>query len=150
MTIPPAPNRTLWENRFRQPDAKELVEAIAKHLVPVAVHARAQLSAAAGVGETLLWHGVWKWTFTYSSTGESGRAWVYLIPDPEHLRMCVPFSADLMQQLPMRKLPKYLRDGLIHAPQVRDIKWPTWELQGKGQFEDCLGFALARLGPLAG
>ena len=150
MTIPPPPHRTLWEDRFRRPDPLELVEAVPKHLVAVAIHAREQLGAADGVVESLVWHGVWKWTFTYAAPTDGGRAWVYVIPDPARLRMCVPFAAELMQQLPIRKLPKYLRDGLIHAPQVGTMKWPTWELQGKGQFDECLTFALARLKPVAG
>ena len=149
MTIPPPLNRTLWEDRFRCPSPVELVEALPKHLVAVAAHAREQLAGARSVEESLLWHGVWKWTFTYTQASDSARAWVYLIPDPARLRLCVPFAADIIQQLPLRKLPKYLRDGLIHAPQVGAIKWPTWELQGKGQFDDCFAFATARLKPAA-
>ncbi len=149
MTIPPVPNRTLWEDRFRRPQAAELLDALPKHMIPVATHAREALSGTPGITEKLLWHGVWKWTFTFSQAMESGRAWVYLVPDPSRLRICIPFEADLIQQLPLRKLPKYLRDGLIHAPQVGPTKWPTWELQGKGQFEDCLAFAVGRLKPAA-
>jgi hypothetical protein len=46
-----------------------------------------------------------------------------------------------MQELPLKKLSKFVRDGLLHSPLVGRTKWPMWEIQGKGQVEDILELA---------
>ena len=46
----------------------------------------------------------------------------------------------------MKKLSKFVRDGLAHAPAVDGVRWAQWEIQGKAQADDILSLAELKLG----
>lgn len=133
--------RTPWEDRFVVPVASTLISGLPAHLASVAEFARAKFSGIDALQEEIGWQGVWKWTFVYATAVEPRKGWAYLVPDPAKLRISLPIQAELMQDLPLKKLSKFVRDGLLHSPLVGRTKWPMWEIQGKGQVEDILELA---------
>jgi hypothetical protein len=93
--------------------------------------ARKQLGEMPGVSESLVWQGVpWRWTFVYAGEEASvGRAVAYLIPDPNRLQICVPLAQEHIEQMPLKRMKKSVRDGIVHARNVGGVWWPTWEIQ---------------------
>ncbi|MFZ4498571.1 MAG: hypothetical protein ACOYMX_02575 [Burkholderiales bacterium] len=86
---------------------------------------------------------------TYVAAIDEARAWAYMVPDPTKLRVAIPVPASMMTEMPVKKLPKFVRDGLLHAPLVGQIKWPMWEVQGKGQVDDVMELCRYKLAMLA-
>lgn len=132
-----------WIDRFHAPAAPRLLGDISRAAMPAVEHLRQRLLAVELVHESVLWRGVWNWTLAYTHNGDAGPAWAYIVPDPAHPRVCVPFPEALLGELPTRKLGKTVRDALTHASAVDGVRWPTWELTSKALAEDV--FALAQV-----
>ena len=137
--------RQAWMDRFRTPTVDELLAGFNKQLGGVANHARARMLAVEGVKEEVSWQGVWHWTLVYRIPGDGERGWAYLVMDPAKPRLAVPVPDELISELPLKKLSKYVRDGLAHAPSVDGVRWAHWEVQGKTQVDDILSLASFKL-----
>ena len=66
------------------------------------------------------------------------RAFAYIIPDPGKLQICVPLVVPMVQVLPLRRLKKYIRDGIVYSKFVGGVYWPTWELSVKSHLDDIM------------
>jgi len=142
---PTSKSRKAWEDRFSTPSAASLIKSIDEPVFPAAEYARVKLLAVEGLREDVVWQGVWKWTLTYTHSADSDRGWIFLIPDPSRFRLSMPMSVDLIQELPLKKLSKFSRDALVHAPVVGRTRWPSWDVQTKTQVDDCLELARLKL-----
>jgi hypothetical protein len=138
-------NRLAWVDRFRTPTASELLAPFNKQVTGMIEHAREGFRAVEGVKEDLSWHGVWNWTFVYRLPGEGEPAWAYLVPDPMKPRIAVPVEDELIPELPLRKMSKFIRDGLTHAPVVDGVRWATWDLHNRTQGDDIVSLAGMKL-----
>ena len=127
-----------WSDKFRMPGADELRAGLPKHLQQVLDDARERLTGLDEVSESLVWQGVpWRWTFIYPcAAGEPGRAMVYLVPDPQRLQICVPLAQEQIEQLPVKKLKKSIRDGVVFARNVAGVWWPTWDVASKTALDE--------------
>jgi len=139
--------RSAWQDRFRTPTVEVLIRDFNKQLAAVVNHARDSLLAAEGAKEEVGWHGVWRWTMVYRLPGNGERGWAYLVPDPSKPRLTLPIADEAVSELPIKKLSKFIRDGLSHAPTVDGIRWAQWELQNKTQVDDILSLAGLRKPP---
>jgi hypothetical protein len=146
MSAPVLRSRFAWSDRFRTPTVSDLLASFNKHLAGVVNHTRERLLAVDGVKEEVSWQGVWNWTLVYRIPGEGERGWVYLVPDPSKPRLAIPVQDELIAELPVKKLSKFVRDGLAHAPSVDSVRWAHWEIQGKNQADDILSLAESKLG----
>ncbi len=134
-------SRPVWQDRFRAPSPDELVDAFNKQTGSLIQHTRERLRAGEGVKEELSLQGVWNWTFVFRVPNDSPLGWAYLVPDPAKPRVAVPVPDDIITELPIRKLSKFIRDGLVHAPRVDGIRWATWDLLNKTQAGDIVALA---------
>jgi hypothetical protein len=122
-----------WSDKFRVPTAVEIREGLAVQSRPVLDEARHRLSELPGVSESLVWQGVpWRWTFVYAGTEHDSRASAYLIPDPQRLQVCIPLSQEQIEQFPLKRMKKSIRDGIVYARNVGGVWWPTWEVPTVG------------------
>jgi hypothetical protein len=138
--------RAAWNDRFRKPSADTLVSEVGKSLVPAVELAREQLLAVSGVRESVSWQGVpWRWSLLYKHESIAGRAWVYLIPQPQRAIVVVPLTGEGVSALPLRRLLKPVRDGITHAKQVDGVRWAQWEVQSKAQIETLMKLAKIQL-----
>lgn len=154
MTINLAP-RPAWSNRFRAPSPDELRAQMPKPALAVFDDARARLMACVGVAEFVCWQGVpWRWTLMYSQPvssavppGGAGReppdaaatsasVLAYLIPDPQRLQICVPLNTEHLTAMPLKRMKKWIRDGLVFSRAVGGTCWPTWDLTATTQLDD--------------
>lgn len=138
-----AKTRIAWQDRFHTPTAQRLLADIQRGFTSPIEHIRAKLLAGEAIHESVIWSGVWNWTLAYTHNGDSGPAWAYIVPDPAHPRLCLPFPDGLLGELPVKKISKTVRDALVHATSVDGVRWPTWELTSKALGDDL--FVLAHI-----
>jgi len=134
----PAVHKSLWEDRFRSPTPEELLAAVCKSLLPATELASRILRDSESLRPTVQWRGVWHWTIVFAHPGDPDPAAAYLIPDPIRPRLCIPFPEAAIADLPVKRLPKSVRDGLAHAPIVAGVRWPVWDIQNKAHTEELL------------
>ena len=84
-----------------------------------------------GVSKQLLWHGEsWKWCWQFDLELANGQTtnMAYLVPNPEMPLLCITLSDALVDQLPMRRLNRYIRDGIRNAKAkcAVEVHWSTW------------------------
>ena len=137
--------RVAWLDRFRAPSSDELLSPFNKQTSALLEHARQKFLGVESSKEEIVWHGVWNWTYVYRIPGEGERAWAYLIPDPAKPRIAVPIDDEIIPDLPLRKLSKYIRDGLTHAPKVDGLRWSCWDITNRTQVEDIVSLAQNKL-----
>jgi len=132
--------RFAWEDKFRTPTPEDLVQGLNKHGETPVVDVRDRLLAIEGVSEELSWHGVpWRWTFAYrTEDDDSARALAYLVPQPGKARLAIPMTQPQIAALPLRKLSKFIRDGLLHAPEVGGVRWVQWEPTARSQCDEIM------------
>lgn len=145
MSAQTSKSRVAWLDRFRAPSPEDLLAPFNKQSSSLLEHARQRLLGVDGVKEDISWHGVWNWTFVYRIPGEGERAWAYLIPDPAKPRIAVPVDDEIIPDLPIRKLSKFIRDGLTHAPTVDGVRWSCWDIANRTQVEDIVSLAQHKL-----
>ena len=135
-TVEPSHDKKVWSDRFREPLARELVGALGKQIGGVTDHVRGR-RITLGATETVAWCGVWKWTLVFQGEGEA-RPWAYIVPDPAKVVLTLVLPDEMITALPLKKLPRFVRDGLAHAPVVDGFRWAKWDLQGKAQADEIL------------
>jgi hypothetical protein len=128
------PPRSRWADRFREPDAKDLLAGLGKVLGSIADHARQRL-AGLGAQEHIEWCGVWKWCLVVRA---QERPLAFIIPDPARLVLALLVPDELITKLPLKKIPRFVRDGLAHAPLVDGVRWARWDVQSKAQVDEIL------------
>jgi len=100
-----------------------------------------------GTSEDVMWQGVWHWTIAYRHESDTSRCLAYLVADPTKPRLCIPVPNELVPLLPVRKLSRFVRDGILHAPVVGQIRWACWGLTLKSQVEELMLLMQFRLTP---
>ena len=139
------PLRPVWANRFATPSVPALVHAL-KHIPAGAVrHARTEFMAVPGMEEQVLWQGVWRWTLVYTHPSLPGHVWAFLVPDPIHPVICLPFHESVLAALDDRRLTRIVREGLTNAPVVAGVRWATWPLTGKALVDVLRAAAMVRV-----
>lgn len=142
MGYSPKKVRLPWEDQFNTPSMDDLRRHYPKQLGNLLETARSNLLAFEGVREELAWQGVpWRWTLTYSCPDDPTRAWAYLVPDPLRPKIALPLTEEMVEALPMRRLKKFVRDGVVAARRVNTVYWATWEITNRSQLEEILELA---------
>jgi hypothetical protein len=134
--------RIAWEDRFTAPTVDELLAGFGKQQLQLIEHAREGLLGFEGVTERVTWLGIpWRWTLAYGVDGSGDRPWAYLVPQPGKPLLALPMNADMVKALPMRRLPKFIRDVIAFSPRVAGVHWLQWELTGRGMVDEVLSLA---------
>jgi hypothetical protein len=132
------PKRVAWEDKFRQPTQEELIRSItgaepAEHLREL----RKRLLSLEGVNERVEWQGVpWRWTLVYSCAMDPTRAFAYLVPDPAHPQVAIPLTVAMVQTIPLKRMKKAVRDGVMFSKFVAGVYWPCWQLEAFPQIDE--------------
>lgn len=135
-----------WANKFRRPAAEELLEQYgSKQLAQLVAAARAELAGLDGVTETLSWNGVpWRWSFEYRQRGGGAQPLAYLVPDPQRPQIAVPLTSDQIGMLPLRRLKRFVRDGIVHGRMVAHVYWPSWEFALRSQLDEVMDLVIRK------
>lgn len=135
-----------WANKFQRPTAAQLMAQFGtKQLGQLVEAARGELVGFGGVEEALSWQGVpWRWTFVYSMSRVAGLSpalqhpLAYLIADPQKPQVAVPLSGSMIETIPMRRLKRFVRDGILHGRLVGEVHWPCWDFSARSQLDEIL------------
>lgn len=130
--------KSAWSDKFRQPSEDELRTGLSKPLQQVFDDARQRLNEIESGNESVVWQGVpWRWTFVYTAEGAGeARALAYVIPDPARLQICVPLTNEIVERLPLKRMKKSIRDGVVFARHVAGVSWPTWDIPTKTALDE--------------
>lgn len=142
--------KSAWEDKFTRPTLAALRQHYSKPVSQLWDAARARLAALPGASESLEWQGIpWRWTLVFRTDTDETRPAAYLIPGANAPIMCVPAASDALTRIPVKKLSRFVREGLVRATDVGGTKWPTWELQNRTQLEDIVKLVEFKLTLLA-
>jgi len=135
-------NRIAWEDRFNAPSVEELLAEFGKQQLHLIEDAREGLLAFGGITERVTWLGIpWRWTLAYGVHSSGERPWAYLVPQPGKPVLALPMTSEMVKTLPMRRLPKFIRDVIAFSPRVAGVHWMQWELTGRGMVEELIELA---------
>lgn len=126
----PSTQRPAWTDRWTQPTLEQLLASIEETRLPFVQSLIDQISAYDGVEQRVIWYGTsWKWTLQFVLNDEKGEELgilAYLIPNPQTPMLCIPLRDEMIAKLPMRRLNRYIRDGIRLAKCAVEIHWAIW------------------------
>jgi len=124
-----------WQDRFQTPDVATLRKAVDPESVESFDRVRSYLRDIEGVTETPGWHGTtYCWCLEYRLPGREEPLGI-LIPSPIDLQLAMPIDVPFLDQLPIRRMKRAIRDGLDLASPPFDTTWAIWSLT-PGSFLD--------------
>jgi len=119
-----------WEDRWAQPELEQLLAPLDEQRRKVVDILIEMIGDYEGVHLSVIWHGTaWKWTLQFSLYGPDGNlidTLAYLVPKPEAPVLCVPLRPSTVEKLPLKRLNRYIRDGIRVAKRAVDIYWAVW------------------------
>ncbi len=128
---------TIWNDRFTEPTEIDLVSALGeeeRELVERLLSKSEDLGADA---RSIRWFGIpWRWTTQIGVKDHPPIA--FLIAEPGRPQISIPLSAADLDKIPMRRLSKAVREGILGARAVTNTLWPEWELTSNTQVDELL------------
>ncbi len=136
---------TPWADRWNTPDRDTLLGKLnepASVLIPKLLDNTYE--NVEGLEEELIWHGTsWRWTIQFTAPGdpkegaasEEREVLFYFVPNPEEPLVCVPLRPEQLEHLPIRRLNRYIRDGIKGAKWAVDVRWGKWLLTANTELE---------------
>jgi hypothetical protein len=123
-----ATTRLPWEDRWTQPTLDQLLEPIEENRRKIIDALIERISEYEGVGSNIAWHGIsWRWTLELPLTlGGQTRPFVYIVPKPEAPIVCVPMPQSVADRLPLKRLNRFIREGIRSAKCAVDTQWAKW------------------------
>ncbi|GAB4189221.1 MAG: hypothetical protein Kow00105_03730 [Phycisphaeraceae bacterium] len=122
--------KSAWEDRWVQPTLEQLLEPLDEQRRKVVDILIENIEAFPGVERRLIWHGTsWRWTIQFVVFGEDQKlidTLVYLVPNPESPTVCVPLKPAEVEKLPLKRLNRYIRDGIRVAKRAVEVYWTNW------------------------
>ena len=145
------PHRVLWLDKFAHPTIEQLLDALQAESKPHFLAVLAHIKTNAKLNESLEWTGLpWRWSLLYRPKGrKAGREiLVYLIPDPQGPSAVFRMEQTQIENLPIKKLSRFLREGIGSCRLVAGVCWPQWTISSQSQAEDLIHlFGLLRKKP---
>mgnify|MGYP001148939130 CR=1 FL=1 len=123
-------NRSPWEDRWSQPSLSQLLEPIREPYRKPFEQLIEEIESCQDLRQELTWYGdAWKWTLHYTQHDGTGRevgTLCYLVPKAESPLVCVPLTGEQIEQLPLKRLGKVVREGIRAAKCAVETHWATW------------------------
>lgn len=122
-----ATSRLHWEDRWNQPTLEQLTGALKDHNRKIVERLVEGVEAYEGVHRHFAWHGrAWKWTIQfdlYDAEGKLIGPVAYIVPNPETPEFCMPLKEQTIQQVNLKRLNKFVRDGVRAAKCAVELHW---------------------------
>ena len=129
----------VWEDKFNEPEIDALREQYPKAFRVLFDDARERILGFGEVTEELVWEGLpWRWCLRYTKPKDPTRAFVFLVPNPEKPRIGIPFTGEMLQNMPLHRLKKYMKETLVASHDVGGKFWTEFEFQSKSQLDDAM------------
>lgn len=132
---PPVSTNTAWQDRWTNPTVKQVLAALPPVRRRSAERFVEQVSGLAGVTQAMIWYGPsWRWTLQFvlaAGKDDQGEPLCYLVPGDDRPTAHVPLAPDFVAALPLRRLSKFVRDGVKAAKRAVEISWASWPLDSE-------------------
>lgn len=127
----------IWTDRFVQPSLEDLLGELGKPERTLVDRLFAKTEPLGVDRRTVKWQGIpWRWTIQMSRRNEPPM--MFLIPQPDRPQLAVPLNATDLDRIPMRKLSKAVREGILGARAVASTLWPEWDLTSNTQLDELM------------
>ncbi|MEX0653401.1 MAG: hypothetical protein WD534_12330 [Phycisphaeraceae bacterium] len=145
MAKPAIKPRLAWEDRWTQPTLDQLLAPLRDQTREIFQAMMEQVEQIEGAQQQLIWYGpAWRWTIEYRiPVGEEMTNLIYLVPNPETPVVSIPLPEHIVDQLPVKRLNKYVRDGIRSAKCAVELHWAVWSPNARTEVEH-LGDLLRR------
>ncbi|MEM6552787.1 MAG: hypothetical protein AAF750_11765 [Planctomycetota bacterium] len=145
-------SRLPWEERWTTPTLDQLWDAQKEHHKRVLPSFLEGTQAFDGLEQSLQWHGeAWMWTveinFPEAELGGKAanqNAFAYIVPRPETPLVCIPLEEAFVEAVPMRRLNRFIRDGIKGAKQSINIHWAKWTPSAQTEVDHLLDLVKRR------
>jgi hypothetical protein len=122
-----ASQRLPWQDRWQQPTYEQLAASLSDQQRKVFDRLAEGIEQFDGVHWDFAWHGrAWKWTLQFDLYDDQQNLigpLVYLVPNPDQLEFCMPLKEDTIHQVNLKRLQKFVRDGLRAAKCAVEMHW---------------------------
>lgn len=118
-----------WLDRWTEPTLPQLLQPVEEQRRRIVESLIEQVQKFEGVETSVIWYGQsWRWTVQFTVPDAAGERQVlaYLVPSPQAPVFCVPLRDEVITKLPLRRLNKYIRDGLRSAKCAVEVHWALW------------------------
>ena len=123
------PTRSAWQERWKQPTLEQLLELLKPHQRRNFEVLMAFMNESPHLKRDITWYGtMWKWTIHYQYADGRGQEaqFLYLVPNVEQPLVVLPMTAAFIESVPLRRLSKFVREGIRSAKCAVDLHWATW------------------------
>ena len=140
----PATFATAWEDRWNPPTLDALLAEQKEQHQHLLRHLLDRMAEFEGVEMEIVYHGLaWKWTLEYTLRDDVASADVpdplaYFVPDPEAPFLCIPLREEHIDQLPLKRLNRYVRDSIRSAKCAVSVHWCKWNPTAMTEVEHLL------------
>ena len=128
-------SRPVWQDQWATPTVAELFDPFKETDFEHISETMATIGDLERVDSGLIWYGTgWNWTMQYTLLDEKGselEVLCYVVPNPVGPVISVPLKDGLIAQLPVRRLSKYVREGIRSAKRAVRLHWATWHPNNK-------------------
>lgn len=143
---PLSSNRLPWADRFSKPEVGQLSAHYDGSTSALFDSARENVARQQAVEERLAWQGLpWRWTLVFEHPSDPTRAFAYLVPDPQSLKISVPLTPEMIQRLPLRRMKKTIRDGIETGNRINSVVWACWDIGSENQLDEILDIVQCKL-----
>mgnify|MGYP005846460467 CR=1 FL=1 len=122
--------RDAWQDRWSKPTLDDLLGPHKVQTRKVLEHLMEHVDGLPNVQQKIIWYGnAWKWTLQYTLHDAKGRevdTLCYVVPRTEQPLVSVPLSEQQIGKLPIRRLPKIVREGIRSAKFALTTHWANW------------------------
>ncbi|MDP6602256.1 MAG: hypothetical protein QGH76_08170 [Phycisphaerales bacterium] len=117
-----------WQDEYNTPALDQLRSPIKGDPKKAFDRMRSKAESLGPMTEDLKWFGhCWYWSITLTPDDQD-EALAIIIPSPEDLQVASQFTHEFLEQLPTRRLKRFVRDGLELAMPPHDTTWAFWSI----------------------
>jgi hypothetical protein len=125
-----ASKRLPWLDRWTQPSLEQLLQPLSDQQRSIAERLIEGMEKFEGVHWHFAWHGrAWKWTLQfdlYDAEGGFIGPIAYIVPNPETFEFCMPLKEQTIEQVNLKRLQRFVRDGLRAAKCAVTLHWAVF------------------------
>lgn len=119
-----------WADRWHEPEVPALVSMLKSHQQRNSEMFMSYLDENPKLHRRIVWYaGGWNWTIHYRYDDGQGTEmdnFGFVVPNPEQPLFCIPLTSAMVEVIPLRRLSKFIRDGIRSAKCAVDLHWAMW------------------------
>lgn len=129
-----------WHDRFARPEAADLARLYEPERAAVLDHLLDMIGTRTGARPATEWRGIaWRWTLVFTRPTDA-EPWAYIIPTDERPTLALPVPANPLPQAQLKRMARFIRDTIRHAPRVGRVCWIEFPIETAGQIDDLRTF----------